>query len=87
AERIHALGQHTQVICITHLAQTAAIAQTHYHLYKESSGGRTQTHLVLISEPERAQELARLIEGDQFTGTTLDTVTRWLRYFRSKNRS
>lgn len=87
AERIHTLGQHTQVICITHLAQTAAIAQTHYHLYKESSGGRTQTHLVSIPESERAQELARLIEGDRFTGTTLDTVTRWLQHFRAKNKS
>ncbi len=64
-------GRH-QVICITHQAQIAGYGNFQFKISKQVSGGRTATAIVpLKSEPERIQELARMIGGADITPATL----------------
>lgn len=58
-----------QVLCITHLPQIAAYANWQYLVYKEESGDKTRSNARLLSENERASEIARIMSG-----TTTDPV-------------
>ena len=59
-------GSH-QVICITHLAQIAANADTHFLIEKTTNGGRTFTNLTKLSYEGRIHELARIMSGADIT--------------------
>lgn len=59
-----------QVLCITHLPQIAALADSHYVVSKTSKGGRTRTHVELLSEQGRVEELARMLGGKKISETT-----------------
>ncbi len=59
-------GSH-QVICITHLAQIAANADTHFLIEKSTSGGRTFTSLTKLDYEGRIHELARIMSGADIT--------------------
>ncbi len=52
-----------QVICITHSAQIAAVADNHYRIYKETVNERTETKITLLSNEERIKELSRIMGG------------------------
>jgi DNA repair protein RecN (Recombination protein N) len=52
-----------QVICITHSAQIAAVADNHYRIYKETIDERTETKITLLSNEERIKELSRIMGG------------------------
>lgn len=56
-----------QVICITHSAQIAAVADNHYRIYKESVNDRTETKISLLSNEERIKELSRIMGGVTIT--------------------
>ena len=56
-----------QVICVTHLAQIAAIADNHLLIEKTSSGGRTFTRVEPLSNEERIKEIARIMSGADIT--------------------
>lgn len=60
-------AQGRQVICVTHTAQVAAYAQRHLLIEKQVAGGRTYTHIKQLDEPQRVNELARIIAGDNVT--------------------
>jgi DNA repair protein RecN (Recombination protein N) len=60
-EELKALGRKHQILCISHLAQVAAKADTHFHVQKEVIDGRTVSKTVLLKSPE--QELARMLGG------------------------
>lgn len=62
-ERLKALAADHQVICITHLAQIAAWADSHYAVAKGSHAGRTRTVVDPIEGGARAEELARMLGG------------------------
>ncbi|HNZ18637.1 MAG TPA: DNA repair protein RecN [Candidatus Hydrogenedentes bacterium] len=55
-------GSH-QTICISHLPQIAAAAQTHFHVAKETQKKRTVTSVARIADEDRVRELARLLDG------------------------
>ncbi len=59
-----------QVVCVTHLPQIAAFADSHYHVSKSVEGGGTVTRLEKLSERGRVAEVARLMTG----GTTEKAV-------------
>lgn len=63
AQKLAALAQNHQVICISHLPQIAAAAATHLVAAKEVSGGRTRATLTPISGEARVQELAAMLGG------------------------
>ncbi|MCL2633908.1 MAG: DNA repair protein RecN [Oscillospiraceae bacterium] len=59
------LSKRRQVLCVTHLAQIAAMADNHLLIEKESIGERTYTNVKSITGEERKRELARIISGDE----------------------
>ncbi len=63
AEKLAWIAKEHQVICITHLPQIAAMADQHYHIYKEVKENRTRSNMVLMSEEQRIEELARMYGG------------------------
>jgi DNA repair protein RecN (Recombination protein N) len=68
-EKLARLAKEKQVICITHLPQIARFASAHFEVSKETRAGRTQTRIARLSEPERVEELARLLAGKEVTAT------------------
>ena len=60
AEKMAQVAQHKQVLCVTHLPQIAAMADTHFAVSKGERGGRTYTALERLDRTRRREELARL---------------------------
>ena len=71
SEKLGKLAENHQILCITHLPQIAAMEDSHYLIAKESSGGRTMTHISRLSETESDAELARLLGGAAITEAVL----------------
>ena len=65
------LGQHCQLLCITHLPQVASQAQHHLQVSKHSQDKATHTQVVPLSENQRIQEIARMLGGVTLTEQTL----------------
>ncbi len=63
AEKLWELGRRHQVICVTHLAAIAALADTHCLVSKEERGGRTYASVHPLSGQERVAEIARMLSG------------------------
>ena len=72
AEKISLIAQHSQVLCITHLPQVAAIADNHYFIYKKVVSQRTETQVVVLDENKRINEIARMLSGSTITELTLE---------------
>lgn len=70
AEKIHEIGSNSQVLCITHLPQVAAISDTHYYIQKQIINNRTETSVRELSENERVSEIARMLSGAEMTQLT-----------------
>ncbi|PKM74078.1 MAG: DNA repair protein RecN [Firmicutes bacterium HGW-Firmicutes-16] len=70
-EKLSELSRHKQVLCVTHLPQIAAMADTHFLIEKEERDGRTYTSVTELDREGRARELARLHGGDNITENTL----------------
>ncbi len=68
--RLRRLSRHRQVVCVTHLALIAALAERHLRVTKHVSGGRTVARIGVVEGPERVEELARMLAGDRITDTT-----------------
>lgn len=67
AAKMRALAASHQLICITHLPQIAAAADTHYHVAKSVIGKRTSTQVVHVAAQQRVDEIARLLDGSRST--------------------
>lgn len=70
-EKIHAISRNHQVICISHLPQIAALADSHYSINKVVIDNRTKTTVSKLSNEDRIKEMARLLGGINLTETTL----------------
>ena len=68
-----------QILCVTHSAQIAAMAGTHFRIEKSVSGGRTFTEVRPLSMDERCEEVARMISGTDVTDLTLQNAGEMLR--------
>ena len=71
AEKMASIGRYHQVLCVTHLAQIAAMADAQYLVQKQVSQGRTHTTVRLLDDEGRVEEVARLIgvtESQQESG-------------------
>jgi DNA repair protein RecN (Recombination protein N) len=66
-QRLRKLGARHQVLCVTHLPQVAAHAARQYQVQKRVSGGRTRVDVAVLTEPERVEELARMLGGREVT--------------------
>ena len=80
AEKLRSVAQHKQVLCVTHLPQLAALAQTHLLIAKGERDGRTYTTVTPLDTEGRKRELARIIGGATITETTLKSAEEMLSY-------
>ena len=78
AEKLYAVSENRQVMCVTHLPQIAAMADTQYLVAKSESSGRTFTRVTALDEEGRKKEIARLFGGDHITATTLAAASEQL---------
>lgn len=67
ANKIHLVSLHSQVLCITHLPQVAAMADHHFYIEKEVINNRTITHVDRIVAETRVNEVARMLAGTDVT--------------------
>ncbi len=65
--KLKKLSGERQVICVTHLPQIAGLADTHFQVQKEASGGSARVSAVRLERGERIEELARMVAGDAVT--------------------
>lgn len=70
AEKIFKLSVHSQVFCITHLPQVAAMADTHLYISKEEKNERTITGVQALDENQKIDEIGRMISGAEMTDLT-----------------
>lgn len=78
AERMARLMQEmshtTQVICITHLPQIAAVGDSHYRVFKTESDTTTKSDIVLLNTEERIHEIANMLSGETLTEAALNNA-------------
>ena len=67
SEKLSLIGRSRQVICITHLAQLASMADSHYCIEKQAVDGSTETRIRKLSGEEITEELARILGGARIT--------------------
>ena len=79
AEKLRSVAKHKQVLCVTHLPQLAALANTHLLIAKSEREGRTYTSVTPLDIEGRKKELARIIGGTNITETTLKSAEEMLR--------
>ena len=72
AIKLHSLAKKTQVLCITHLPQVAAIGDNHIHIYKNVVNDRTTTHIKKLNIDERIEEVALMLSGDRMSVYALE---------------
>ena len=72
AEKMARISRRKQVLCVTHLPQLAAMADTHFSVEKGEQNGRTYTAVQRLDREQRRQELARLTGGSHVSQTMLD---------------
>ena len=78
AEKLRSVAKTKQVLCVTHLPQLAALANTHLLIAKEERQGRTYTSVTPLDIEGRKRELARIIGGTNITETTLKSAEEML---------
>lgn len=71
-EKLSDIAKKKQIICITHLPQIAANADTHYCIEKATSNNRTFTNVSKLNQCQRKNEIARLIAGNNITEKTIE---------------
>ena len=77
-EKLYSVSLGKQVMCVTHLPQIAAMADSHFVIAKSEHDGRTYTSVTPLDRDGRARELARLHGGDNITALTLASAEEQL---------
>ncbi|MER2227554.1 MAG: DNA repair protein RecN [Carnobacterium sp.] len=72
ANKIYMVAVHSQVLCITHLPQVAAMADNHLYISKSVENDRTKTHVNSLVSLEKIEEIARMLAGTEITKLTLE---------------
>ena len=78
AEKMAKISRQKQVLCVTHLPQLAAMADTHFSVEKGVSGGRTFTRVQELTRQQRREELARLTGSGKTSQTMIDSAEELL---------
>ncbi len=77
-EKINSISREKQVICVTHLAQIAALANTHFLISKHSDGAHSNTDISRLEHSGRVAEIARIISGGEMTENLRATAEEML---------
>ncbi|MBC8569591.1 DNA repair protein RecN [Zongyangia hominis] len=83
--KLRQVAQGRQVICVTHLAQIAALSNHHLLIAKHVEGGQTYTQVNILDHAGRVREIARIMSGVDISDLTLQNAEEMLR--RAENRS
>lgn len=83
AEKMYEISKSTQVLCITHLPQVAAMADEHLLIEKEAKNNRTHTIIHELNHDEKVEELGRMMTGATLTDTALEHSEQLLQLTRS----
>ncbi|MBQ6247019.1 MAG: DNA repair protein RecN [Kiritimatiellae bacterium] len=70
--KLRALAKTHQIISITHLPQVAAYGEAHFSVSKRVDGSRTRAFITPLDDKKRAEEIARMLGGSDFTSVTLE---------------
>ena len=68
------IANNTQVISISHLAQVAALGQSHYKVYKVIENDKTKTRIIKLNKQERIIEIASMISGEKMTTQAIENA-------------
>ncbi|MDT2836186.1 DNA repair protein RecN [Enterococcus durans] len=79
ADKISQISRYSQVLCITHLPQVAAVADYQYYIKKDVIKGRTQTSVAELAPAQREEEIARMLAGSEITTLTMEHAKELLR--------
>ena len=79
-------AKHTQVLCVTHSAQIASLADTHYRISKSERDGRAETDVEALSGNERIEEVARILGGIEITDTQRTVAREMIEEYRREGR-
>ena len=66
-EKLRGVGRDHQVLCITHLPQSAVFGDAHFRVCKRVENGRTRTEITRLTGPQRVDEIARMLGGKGLT--------------------
>lgn len=79
-------AKHAQVLCVTHSAQIASLADTHYRVSKSERGGRAETSVEELSEAGRVEEIARILGGIEVTDVQREAAREMIEEYRKTGR-
>lgn len=79
ADKIKVIADHSQVLCITHLPQVAAVAQHQFLIQKQVHDQRTTTTVNKLNHQERVDELSRMLAGEKITKLTREHANELLK--------
>lgn len=84
SEKLGALSGSHQIICITHLPQIAAMADSHYKIAKQAVDNKTVTDITQLSGEECVDELARMLGSDEITDTVRENARELIHTAKNK---
>jgi DNA repair protein RecN (Recombination protein N) len=79
--KLKAISKRSQVICVTHLPQIAALADQHLAVRKQAEAGRTVTRVEGLTGSDRVEELARMLGGETVTVAAREHARDMLKQF------
>ncbi len=77
--RLQRLAAGSQILCVTHIPQIACFADAHFHVAKSDGAASTTATVTELSDPERIDELARMLSGSKVSGAALENAKQLLR--------
>lgn len=86
SEKLGALSAGHQIICITHLPQIAAMADSHFRIAKQAVDHATVTGITQLEDREVVEELARLLGGEEITDTVRENAKELLQTAANKKK-
>lgn len=86
SEKMARIAANHQVICITHLAQIAAMADHHFVITKQLEDGRTISHIRELKEEASVEELARILGGAEITPKVMESAAEMRRLAEERKR-
>ena len=83
--KLKEVSKNAQVICVTHLAQIAAMASTHFLIHKQVADGRTYTNVRPLDFEGRQYEIARIMGGMNINELMLENAKQMLKEYENDN--
>ena len=80
AEKLNGIARSRQVICVTHTAQIAAMADHHFRIEKRLRDGRNITAVDALDDDTRILEISRLVGGEEISSMSLEHAREMLRW-------